>query len=102
YFSLSASRLSTLYQIHSPEVVTLTEPFADGRPRADAMVTNRPGLALGILTADCGPVLFHDAAAGVVGAAHAGWKGAHDGVLENTVAAMEALGASRRNITAVL
>lgn len=93
-----------VHQIHSAEVVTVTNPMEPKapRPRADAMVTNQPGLALAILTADCQPVLFADPKAGVVGAAHAGWRGALDGILENTVDAMIALGADRDNITAVV
>ena len=93
--------LQTLHQVHSADVVTLDAPLTD-RPRADAMVTATPGLALGILTADCQPVLFADRAAGVVGAAHAGWRGVKDGVLEATLAAMEALGAARKDIVAVI
>ena len=98
---LGAQTLLTLAQIHSVKVVTVSEPFTTP-PEADAMVTNRQGIALGILTADCAPVLFADADAGVIGAAHAGWKGAIGGVLENTVAAMEALGASRTEISVVI
>ena len=94
--------LVTVHQVHSPDAVVVDAPFADGRPKADALVTATPGLALGVLTADCGPVLFADASAGVVGAAHAGWRGAVSGVLENTVAAMESLGARRSGIKAVL
>lgn len=95
--------LVTLHQVHSAEAVAVTGPFPDhGRPHADAMVTDRPGLALGILTADCAPVLFADLAAGVVGAAHAGWKGAFAGVAERTVAAMETLGAERSRIVAAV
>lgn len=101
-FGQEAAKLCTLYQIHSAEVVTVTEPFDHDRPKADAMVTNRGGIVLGILTADCAPVLFADTNAGVIGAAHAGWKGAVSGVVENTVAAMEALGAARANIHAVI
>lgn len=93
--------LVTVHQVHSPDAVHITAPPAI-RPRADAMVTATPGVALGVLTADCQPVLFADAAAGVIGAAHAGWRGARDGVLEATVVAMEALGAHRRNIAAVI
>lgn len=93
--------LVTVNQVHSAEVVTVTAPL-DGRPRADAMVTATPGLALAVLTADCQPVLFADRQAGVIGAAHAGWRGALDGVLEATVAAMEALGAKRAAISAVI
>ena len=100
---LPGGTLQTCFQIHSPDVVTVTEPWADAdRPRADALVTDRPGLVLGVLTADCAPVLFCDAQAGVVGAAHAGWKGAFTGVTDATVAAMEALGASRDRIAAVV
>ncbi len=90
-----------LTQVHGAEVVHANSAWAAGEgPRADAMVTDRPGIALGIVTADCAPVLFCDPAAGVVGAAHAGWRGAVAGVLEATVAAMQALGA--RRITAVV
>lgn len=100
---LPGGTLQTCYQIHSPDVVTVTEPWADAdRPRADALVTDRPGVVLGVLTADCAPVLFCDATAGVVGAAHAGWKGAFTGVTDATIAAMEALGATRENIAAVV
>ncbi len=96
---LPGARLVTVRQVHSPDVVTVTAPIAeDDRPAADAMVTNRPGLILGILTADCVPVLFADREAGVVGAAHAGWKGAIGGVTDNSIAAMEALGARRDRI----
>ncbi len=95
--------LVTLYQIHSAEVVTVSSPIPDdARPHADALVTDRPGLLLGILTADCAPVLFADRAAGVVGAAHAGWKGAIGGVTDATLAAMEALGADRARIVAAV
>lgn len=93
------------HQVHSPDVITVTGSWADdpeGRPVADALVSATPGLVLGIVTADCAPVLFADSGAGVIGAAHAGWRGAHSGVLENTVAAMEALGASRGNIAAAI
>lgn len=97
------ARLVTVHQVHSADVVTVTEPFPDdARPPADAMVTDRPGLALGILTADCTPVLFWDREAGVIGAAHAGWKGAIGGVLANTVTAMETLGARRERIAAAI
>lgn len=95
--------LCTLYQVHGREVATVTGPWPDdARPHADALVTARPGVVLGILTADCGPVLFADPEARVIGAAHAGWKGAFSGVLEATVAAMEALGARRNRIRAAL
>ena len=93
--------LNTVYQVHGPQVIEVTEPWADdARPHADAMVTTRPGIALGILTADCAPVLLADTATGVVGAAHAGWKGAFGGVLSSTVDAMERLGAARERIVA--
>jgi hypothetical protein len=98
---LAPEHLQTLHQVHSADVIILTEPLAT-RPRADAMVTNTPGLGLGILTADCQPVLFADPAAGVIGAAHAGWRGVKDGVLEATIDAMEALGATRAGITAII
>ena len=100
---LPGARLATVYQVHSPDVVEVRAPWPhDDRPRADAMVTDRPGLLLGVVTADCAPVLFADQAAGVIGAAHAGWRGAHGGVLENTIAAMERLGAERSRIEAVI
>lgn len=90
-----------VHQYHSADVATVTGPNLE-RPKADAMVTNIKGVALGILTADCQPVLFADKEAGVIGAAHAGWKGALNGVLSNTVKAMEALGAKRENISAAI
>lgn len=91
---LPPDRLATAYQIHSDKVALAEAPWpADERPKADALVTGTPGLALGILTADCVPVLFADAEAGVVGAAHAGWRGALAGVVEETLAAMVGLGA---------
>jgi len=100
---LPGAQLATVYQVHSPDAVEVREPwpFAE-RPRADAMVTDRPGLLLGVVTADCAPVLFADREAGVIGAAHAGWRGAHGGVLESTVAAMERLGARRERIAAAV
>lgn len=100
---LPGAALATLHQIHSPEAVAVTAPFPDdARPHADALVTDRPGLLLGILTADCAPVLFADEGAGVVGAAHAGWKGAITGVTDATIDAMEALGADRSRIVAAV
>lgn len=93
--------LLTPYQVHSADCVPVDAPFAE-RPRADALATATPGLALGVVTADCAPVLLADPAAGVVGAAHAGWKGALAGVTDSTVAAMEALGASRERIVAAV
>lgn len=100
---VAEANLVSLYQVHSAEVVVVEAPFArEERPKADGMVTRVPGLALGIATADCGPILFADHDNGVVGAAHAGWKGALTGIVEATVAAMEGLGAERRRIVAVL
>ena len=93
--------LMSVTQVHSADVLTLTGPLAP-RPKADAMVTATPGLVLTVLTADCQPVLFADAGAGVIGAAHAGWRGTRDGVLEATFTAMEALGARRQSIHAVI
>ncbi len=98
---VSEESLLAVHQVHSPDVVKVSEPLTN-KPRADAMVTATPGLALAILTADCQPVLFADSQSGVVGAAHAGWRGALDGVLEATVDAMEDLGANRENIVAVI
>lgn len=96
-------RLLTPYQIHSPDVAVAEEPWThDARPRADAVVTRTPGLAIGVSTADCGPLLFADPQAGVIGAAHAGWRGAFTGVIEATLAAMEKLGADRSRIAAAL
>ena len=97
---LPGAELVTVHQVHSPDVITVTGPMPSSgdRPHADAMVTDRPGLLLGILTADCVPVLFHDARAGVAGAAHAGWKGALHGVTDAVLDAMETLGADRANI----
>ena len=100
---LPGASLATAYQVHSPDAVIVREPWADvKRPRDDAMVTDRPGMLLGIVTADCAPVLLGDLEAGVVGAAHAGWRGAHGGVIEATVAAMERLGASTSRIAAAV
>ena len=98
---VAPDHLVTVHQVHSADVVTVTAPLSS-RPKADAMVTARPGLALSILTADCQPVLFSDAKAGVIGAAHAGWRGALGGVLEATVEAMVDLGARREQISAVI
>jgi polyphenol oxidase len=101
---LHQTALGHVHQIHSADVITLTAapPAASPAIKADALVTSVKGLALSVLTADCQPVLFCDAQAGVIGAAHAGWKGALHGVLENTVTAMENLGAQRRHITAII
>jgi len=100
---LPSAALVGLHQVHSADVVVVEQPWSDdARPKADAMVTDRPGVLLGILTADCAPVLLADPEAGVVGAAHAGWRGAHGGIVGNTVAAMEALGARRERIAAAI
>ncbi|MGR3435029.1 MAG: peptidoglycan editing factor PgeF [Shimia sp.] len=99
--AMEAATLTTVHQVHSADVVTVTQ---GGRrdDRADALVTATPGVLLGVLAADCQPVLFADAEAGIVGAAHAGWKGAKAGVLRATVEAMEALGAQAHNIHAAI
>ena len=95
--------LGTLHQVHSPHAIAVTAPFPDDeRPHADALVTDRPGLLLGVLTADCVPVLLADRHAGVIGAAHAGWKGAITGVTDSTIAQMLALGAERDRICAAI
>ena len=100
---LPGAVLVGVYQVHGAAVATVREPWSDAeRPHADALVTDRPGVLLGILTADCAPVLFADAQAGVVGAAHAGWKGALAGVTDATLAAMVALGARRERIAAAI
>lgn len=94
--------LHSVHQIHSPDVVTVSGPIDRNAKKADAMVTATTGIALGVLTADCAPILFSDPDANVIGAAHSGWKGAIGGVSEATLTAMEALGAKRENITAVV
>ena len=95
--------LVTVYQIHSATCVSSTKPWPDDqRPHADAIVTDHPGLVLGVVTADCAPVLLADRVAGVIGAVHAGWKGAVAGVTDQTIAAMEALGAQRERIAAAI
>lgn len=98
---VAADHLVGVHQIHSPDVVTVNAPLAEP-VKADALVTRTKGIALSVLTADCQPVLFADANAGVIGAAHAGWKGALAGVLESTIDAMVALGATRENIRAAI
>jgi YfiH family protein len=99
--SVTPDRLITAFQVHSPDVVVAETPWpVDRRPRADAIVTRTPGLAIGVSTADCGPLLLADAEARVIGAVHAGWRGALSGVIESAVAAMERLGAERRRIVA--
>ncbi|MEZ5711715.1 MAG: peptidoglycan editing factor PgeF [Sphingobium sp.] len=100
---LPGARLVTLHQVHSPDAIAVTTPYADdARPHADALVTTTPGLLLGMLTADCVPVLFADRKAGVIGAAHAGWKGAISGVTDRTLEAMTELGASIANIACAI
>jgi polyphenol oxidase len=100
---VTPDRLLTPYQIHSPDVVVAEYPWTrENRPHADAIVTRMPQLAIGVSTADCGPLLFADDQARVIGAAHAGWRGAFTGVIEATIVAMEKLGADRARIEAVL
>lgn len=100
---LPGAALARVYQVHSPDVVTIVARGDDEKPpKGDAMVTDRPGILLGIVTADCVPVLFADFDAGVIGAAHAGWKGAISGVTDNTISAMEALGADRSRIVCAI
>lgn len=100
---LPGAQLVTVYQVHSAQAVIVDDPWPqDDRPRADALVTNRAGLVLGIVTADCAPVLLADRQAGVIAAAHAGWRGAHGGVLEATVTAMEQLGAQPSRVVAAV
>jgi polyphenol oxidase len=98
---VAETHLVSAYQVHSPEVLIIDVPFVE-RPKVDGLVTATRGLALGVLTADCGPVLFADEKAGVIGACHAGWKGAVTGITDSTIAAMEKLGARRAHIVAVL
>ena len=103
FMGVPTGHLLSCWQIHSADVVTVTTPWTrDQRPKADGMVTNRSGLCLAIATADCGPVLFADQEAQVIGACHSGWKGALTGILEATLDGMEALGAKRARIHAVL
>ncbi len=102
WFTVPDARLATPHQIHSPDVWVVDDSFDGERPKADAVVTTTPGLVIGVLTADCVPILFADPVAGVVGAAHAGWNGALSGVAENTIAEMERLGADRTRIAACL
>jgi YfiH family protein len=103
YLGVAPERLVTPHQVHGVDAIVVEQVWAPGKgAKADAVVTNRPGIAVGVGTADCGPVLFADAEARVVAAAHAGWKGALAGILESAVAAMERLGAQRARIVAVL
>jgi len=99
---VAPEHLLSAHQIHSPDVVVATGPWQGDKPRADALVTSTEGIAIGVTAADCGPILFADAAARVIGAAHAGWKGALTGVLESTIDAMEKLGADRSGIVAAI
>jgi polyphenol oxidase len=100
---VAPDRLAVPFQIHSPSAVAISERWPPGaRPRCDALVTATPGLALGVTGADCGMILFADQRAHVIGAAHAGWKGALTGVVDATIAAMERVGAKRRDIVAAL
>lgn len=102
HFGLGHESLATVHQIHSPSVVVVDEvPPTHQRPEADGMVTRQKNIILGILTADCVPILFYDSVHGVIGAAHAGWKGAYGGVIHNTINAMEGLGAVRTHIHAL-
>lgn len=102
HLKVEPTHLVSLYQVHSPDVEVVTGPWPADRPKADAMVTTSQNVALGVSTADCGPILFADGEARVIGAAHAGWKGAFTGVVGATVTAMEKLGARRERILAVL
>jgi polyphenol oxidase len=103
HIGVPAEHLLTAFQVHSPDVAVASRPWnAASRPRADAIVTRIEGLAIGVTAADCGPILFVDPSARVIGAAHAGWKGALTGIVECTVEAMENLGADRANIVAAI
>lgn len=102
HLGVDDAQMASPYQIHSADVVVTNRAWDADRPKADGVVTNRPGLAIGVVTADCGPVLFADAKNGVIGACHAGWKGAVGGVLEATVDTMVTQGADRSKISAVL
>jgi YfiH family protein len=103
FFNHSEQELVSPYQVHSNDVLEVSKPWQSGeRPKVDGLVSKTSGIAIGILTADCGPVLFADTQNHVVGACHAGWKGATGGVLENTISAMENIGAKRDSITAIL
>src|SRR6476620_9841978 len=99
---VAPERLLSAHQIHSPDVVVATGPWQGDKPRADALVTSTEGIAIGVTAADCGPILLADASARVIGAAHAGWKGALTGVLESTIDAMEKLGADRGGMIAAI
>jgi polyphenol oxidase len=102
HMGVPTERFLSVWQVHSADAVAVTGPWQGERPKADALVTATPGLVISIATADCGPILFADSKAGVIGAAHAGWQGAFKGVMENTIIAMEQLGARRATIRAVI
>lgn len=102
YFGVEVQNLITVNQIHSCEVVVVNQAFIGEAPKADALVTTTPERVIGILTADCGPVLFADPQAGVIAATHAGWRGSLNGIIEKTISVMEEQGAKRQSITAVL
>lgn len=102
WMGVDPQALLTAHQVHSPDVMIVREPFDGPRPKVDALVTDRPGIAVGASSADCGPILFADPQARIVGAAHAGWKGALTGVIESTIDAMVSLGAKRESIRAAL
>ncbi|EJF86611.1 peptidoglycan editing factor PgeF [Bartonella rattimassiliensis] len=102
YFSIEIQNLVTVNQIHSCNVVVAHQAIIGAPPKADALVTTTPGLVIGVLTADCGPILFADPQAGVIAATHAGWRGSLNGIIEKTIAVMEKQGAKRQSITAVL
>ncbi|WP_455473819.1 peptidoglycan editing factor PgeF [Bartonella sp. B30(2025)] len=102
YFGVEVQNLITVDQIHSCEVVVVHQAFPGKPPKADALVTTTKNLVIGVLTADCGPILFSDPQAGVIAAAHAGWRGSLDGIVEKTISVMEEQGAKRQSITAVL
>lgn len=102
WMNVGPDNLLSLHQVHSPDAIVVREPYGLPRPIADGIVTKQPGLAICASSADCGPILFADPQARVIGAAHAGWKGALTGVMESTIEAMETLGARRENIVAAL
>lgn len=102
HMQVAAENLISVHQVHSPDVEVVTGPWPGPKPKVDAMVSVAHGVALGVSSADCGPILFADSEAGVIGAAHSGWKGAFGGVVGSTVTAMEKLGARRERIIAVL
>ncbi|WP_254493738.1 peptidoglycan editing factor PgeF [Bartonella sp. B1099] len=102
YFSIEVQNLVTVNQIHSSDVVVVNQAFIDKLPKADALVTTTADLVIGVLTADCGPILFADPHAGVIAATHAGWRGSLNGIIEKTIAVMEKQGAKRQSITAAL